>query len=147
MKKSVLICVMLLLGLRGLAQNAYLEPKHEHRLNVVSLTVYGLAPIAVYERIIPFGDNFGIIGSVGGFYYGKDYLGYSLGATIYAGTPKHKAEFGGVYLNEVLSIAYGAYRFTGNSGLFAKGGLGYAFMPGDDFESGVVPILAIGFAF
>jgi hypothetical protein len=135
-----LIC---LLSSGATAQYTQVVSKEKHHLNTVSLTVYGLAPIAVYERIIPIGVKFGVIGSIGGFYYGDTYLGYSLGATFYAGSTKHKGELGAVYLNEVLTIGYGAYRYTSSSGLFVKGGLGYVFMQ----EGGVVPILALGYAF
>ena len=99
----LLIC---LLSFGASAQDTQVEAKENHRLNTVSLAVYGLAPVAVYERIVPLGEKFAVIGSVGGFYYGDVYLGYSLGATFYVGFPKHKGEFGAVYLNEALAIGY-----------------------------------------
>jgi|GEM_PF-4977313 len=147
MLRKFLNTLMILCFLSSVAigQDAQVK-SDEPRLNTASITVYGLAPVAVYERILPFGDNFGAIASAGLFFYGSDTYGYSLGATFYVGTDKHKGELGAVYLNEVLPIAYGSYRYTNASGLFAKGGLGYTFMD-DGEEGGVVPILAIGYAF
>lgn len=147
MKKLVFISVLVLLSMQGIAKDGFTAYKDSQRKNAISLTVYGLAPVAVYERIFPLGEKYGLIGSVGGFYYGKDYLGYTAGATFYVGSDKHKAEFGGVYLNNVLTVGYGAYRFVANSGLFLKGGIGYVFKPNKDFESGPVPVLAAGYAF
>jgi hypothetical protein len=141
-----MLCCFLSSGVA--AQDIQDNTNADQPLNTVSLTIYGLAPVAVYERLIPIHEKVGVIASFGGFYYGDVYLGYTVGATLYTGTPKHRAELGGAYLNDALTLAYGAYRYTGKNGLFAKGGLGYTFMPDDgDGENGVVPILAIGYAF
>ncbi|MFY0643505.1 MAG: hypothetical protein JXR19_03490 [Bacteroidia bacterium] len=137
-------CLLVCLLTSGvMAQDAVYKAK----LNTVSLTVYGLAPIAVYERIIPFGEKFGMIASAGGFYYGDDNLGYSVGTSLYAGAEMHRGEIGAVYINEIFPIVYGTYRYTANSGLFARAGLGYAFIEDGDREGGIVPIIAIGYSF
>jgi hypothetical protein len=117
--------------------------EHTPPLNTISITAYGLAPVAVFERLFPLSNTWGLIGCLGGFYYGGNNAGFSIGTSLYAGNPQKRFEIGVVHLNNKLTISYAAYRCTSQKGLFVKAGLGYVFID----EPGPAPILAVGYAF
>lgn len=135
MKKSLILAVLLILTFQGVGQTTETKARN----NVISLSTYLPFVSLNYDRYVPLGERFGLIGTAGLLWYdGPIPL---LAASVYTGSARHRVELGGTLVAFELPLIHLAYRYTGSNGFFAKVGLGY--MPGEEGA----PILGLGYSF